>query len=295
MAVHHLDVGWKPSDMTQRNGRIIRQGNKNKTVHIFNYVTEGTFDSYKFQTLENKQRFISQIMTSKSPVRSCEDVDEQVLSYAEVKALCAGNPLIKEKTNLEVEVAKLKILKADYQSQRYRPGKTGCSKISQPASSISSPRSPVCGGIQRRRRPTPRARSSAASRYGGCILTISWPPASGCWRLPGNALCRGGDPCSYRGFGLDLQFVSFRNEYQAILRGETSHFVSLGTDARGNLTRIDNALDNLRSGWSRQKMLCRPLPAAGRGPGLSWKSLSRKRKNWPPSLPVWPSWTPCST
>ena len=101
VAVHHLDVGWKPSDMTQRNGRIIRQGNMNKEVNVFNYVTEGTFDSYLFQTLENKQRFISQIMTSKSPVRSCDDVDEQALSYAEIKALCAGNPLIKEKMDLD--------------------------------------------------------------------------------------------------------------------------------------------------------------------------------------------------
>ena len=120
VAVHHLDVGWKPSDMTQRNGRIIRQGNQNKQVRIYNYVTEGTFDSYLFQTLENKQRFISQIMTSKSPVRSCDDVDEQALSYAEVKALCAGNPLIKEKMDLDVQVAKLKVLKADHQSQKYR-------------------------------------------------------------------------------------------------------------------------------------------------------------------------------
>ena len=120
VAVHHLDVGWKPSDMTQRNGRIIRQGNMNKEVKVFNYVTEGTFDSYLFQTLENKQRFISQIMTSKSPVRSCEDVDEQALSYAEIKALCAGNPLIKEKMDLDVQVAKLKVLKADHQSQKFR-------------------------------------------------------------------------------------------------------------------------------------------------------------------------------
>ena len=118
VAVHHLDVGWKPSDMTQRNGRIIRQGNRNKTVQIYNYVTEGTFDAYLWQTLENKQRFIGQIMTSKSPVRSCEDVDEQVLSYAEFKALCAGNPLIKEKMNRDVEVAKLKVLKDENQSQK---------------------------------------------------------------------------------------------------------------------------------------------------------------------------------
>ena len=120
VAVHHLDVSWKPSDMTQRNGRIIRQGNMNKEVKVLNYVTEGTFDAYLWQTLENKQRFISQIMTSKSPVRSCEDVDEQALSYAEIKALCAGNPLIKEKMDLDVQVAKLKVLKADHQSQKFR-------------------------------------------------------------------------------------------------------------------------------------------------------------------------------
>ena len=120
VALHHLDVGWRPSDMTQRNGRIIRQGNQNKEVQIYQYVTEGTFDAYIWQTLENKQKFISQIMTSKSPVRACEDVDEQALSYAEVKALCAGNPLIKEKMDLDIEVSRLKVLKADHQSKQYR-------------------------------------------------------------------------------------------------------------------------------------------------------------------------------
>lgn len=120
VAVHHLDVGWRPADMTQRNGRIIRQGNRNKQVQIFQYVTEGTFDAYLYQTLENKQKFISQIMTSKSPVRSCDDVDEQTLSYAEIKALCAGNPLIREKMDLDVDVAKLKVLRAGYQSKRFR-------------------------------------------------------------------------------------------------------------------------------------------------------------------------------
>ncbi len=120
VAVHHLDVGWRPSDMTQRNGRIIRQGNQNKEVQVYQYVTEGTFDAYLYQTLENKQKFISQIMTSKSPVRSCDDVDEQALSYAEIKALCAGNPMIKEKMDLDIDVARLKVLKADHQSKVYR-------------------------------------------------------------------------------------------------------------------------------------------------------------------------------
>src|SRR5699024_5055348 len=120
IAVHHLDVGWRPSDMTQRNGRIIRQGNQNKEVQIYQYVTEKTFDAYLFQTLENKQKFISQIMTSKSPARSCDDVDEQALSYAEIKALCAGDPQIKEKMDLDIEVARLKVLKADHMSQHFR-------------------------------------------------------------------------------------------------------------------------------------------------------------------------------
>ena len=120
IAVHHLDVGWRPADMTQRNGRIIRQGNMNPVVQVYNYVTGGTFDAYLWQTLENKQKFISQIMTSKSPVRSCDDVDEQVLSYAEVKALCAGDSRIKEKMDLEVEVAKLRMLKSEYQSTQYQ-------------------------------------------------------------------------------------------------------------------------------------------------------------------------------
>ena len=120
IAIHHLDVGWRPADMIQRNGRIIRQGNRNPVVQVYNYVTEGTFDSYLWQTLENKQKFISQIMTSKSPVRSCEDVDEQVLTYAEVKALCAGDDRIKEKMDLEVDIARLRMLKAEHQSMQYR-------------------------------------------------------------------------------------------------------------------------------------------------------------------------------
>ena len=120
IALHHLDIGWKPSDLEQREGRIIRQGNHNKKVHIFRYVTESTFDSYMWQLIENKQKFISQIMTSKAPVRSCEDVDEAALSYAEVKALATGNPAVKEKMALDVDVAKLKLLKANHMNNQYR-------------------------------------------------------------------------------------------------------------------------------------------------------------------------------
>ena len=245
VAVHHLDVGWKPSDMTQRNGRIIRQGNRNKEVQIYNYVTEGTFDAYLFQTLENKQRFIGQIMTSKSPVRSCEDVDEQVLSYAEVKALCAGNPLIKEKMNLDVEVAKLKVLKADHQSQKYRledkllkefPASIQCQKaeiaaLQQDAKAVESNpqvKDGFCG-------MTVKGMHLEDKLAAGERLLLA------CKEMPTAETVTLGN---YRGFGLDLRFDTFRNEYQAVLRGATSHFVPLGTDARGNLTRLDNALDN---------------------------------------------------
>ena len=245
VAVHHLDVGWKPSDMTQRNGRIIRQGNRNKTVQIYNYVTEGTFDAYLFQTLENKQRFIGQIMTSKSPVRSCEDVDEQVLSYAEVKALCAGNPLIKEKMNLDVEVAKLKVLKADHQSQKYR---LEDKLLKEFPASIQCQKAEIAALQQ----DAKTAEANPQVKDGFCGMTVKGMHfedklAAGerlllaCKEMPTAETVTLGH---YRGFGLDLRFDTFRNEYQAVLRGATSHFVPLGTDARGNLTRLDNALDS---------------------------------------------------
>ena len=245
VAVHHLDVGWKPSDMTQRNGRIIRQGNRNKTVQIYNYVTEGTFDAYLFQTLENKQRFIGQIMTSKSPVRSCEDVDEQVLSYAEVKALCAGNPLIKEKMNLDVEIAKLKVLKADHQSQKYR---LEDKLLKEFPASIQCQKAEIAALQQ----DAKTAEANPQVKDGFCGMTVKGMHfedklAAGerlllaCKEMPTAETVTLG---SYRGFGFDLRFDTFRNEYQAVLRGATSHFVPLGTDARGNLTRLDNALDN---------------------------------------------------
>ena len=245
VAVHHLDVGWKPSDMTQRNGRIIRQGNRNKTVQIYNYVTEGTFDAYLFQTLENKQRFIGQIMTSKSPVRSCEDVDEQVLSYAEVKALCAGNPLIKEKMNLDVEVAKLKVLKADHQSQKYR---LEDKLLKEFPASIQRQKVEIAALQQ----DVKVVELNPQVKDGFCGMTVKGMHfedklAAGerlllaCKEMPTAETVTLGH---YRGFGLDLRFDTFRNEYQAVLRGATSHFVPLGTDARGNLTRLDNALDS---------------------------------------------------
>ena len=245
VAVHHLDVGWKPSDMTQRNGRIIRQGNMNKEVKVFNYVTEGTFDSYLFQTLENKQRFISQIMTSKSPVRSCEDVDEQALSYAEIKALCAGNPLIKEKMDLDVQVAKLKVLKADHQSQKFRlqdklltkfPADiqetnahiAGLKADAQLAAAHPQGKEEFCG-------MTIKGVTYDEKKTAGERLVLA------CSELPNAEEKVIG---SYRGFELSLRFDAFRTEYQALLKGQRKYTVPLGTDPLGNIIRLDNSLNN---------------------------------------------------
>ena len=245
VAVHHLDVGWKPSDMTQRNGRIIRQGNMNKKVKVFNYVTEGTFDSYLFQTLENKQRFISQIMTSKSPVRSCEDVDEQALSYAEIKALCAGNPLIKEKMDLDVQVAKLKVLKADHQSQKFRLQDKLLTKFPADIRETNAYIAGVKADAQ-------LAAAHPQVQEGFCGMTIKGVTYDekktagerlvlACSELPNAEEKVIG---SYRGFELSLRFDTFRSEYQAILKGERRYPVALGTDPLGNIIRLDNSLNN---------------------------------------------------
>ena len=245
VAVHHLDVGWKPSDMTQRNGRIIRQGNMNKEVKVFNYVTEGTFDSYLFQTLENKQRFISQIMTSKSPVRSCEDVDEQALSYAEIKALCAGNPLIKEKMDLDVQVAKLKVLKADHQSQKFRLQDKLLTKF--PAD-IQETNAHIAG----LKADAQLAAAHPQVQEGFCGMTIKGVTYDekktagerlvlACSELPNAEEKVIG---SYRGFELSLRFDTFRSEYQAILKGQRKYTVPLGTDPLGNIIRLDNSLNS---------------------------------------------------
>ena len=244
VAVHHLDVGWKPSDMTQRNGRIIRQGNMNKEVKVFNYVTEGTFDSYLFQTLENKQRFISQIMTSKSPVRSCDDVDEQALSYAEIKALCAGNPLIKEKMDLDVQVAKLKVLKADHQSQKFRLEDKLLTKfpaeIQEQTAKIAALKSDA---------EIAAAHPQDKENFCGMVIkgmTYDEKKTAGerlilaCMELPNTEEQLVG---SYRGFELSLRFDTFRNEHQAVLKGKLKYPVSLGSDPHGNIVRLDNALN----------------------------------------------------
>ena len=245
VAVHHLDVGWKPSDMTQRNGRIIRQGNMNKEVKVFNYVTEGTFDAYLWQTLENKQRFISQIMTSKSPVRSCEDVDEQALSYAEIKALCAGNPLIKEKMDLDVQVAKLKVLKADHQSQKFRLQDKLLTKFPADIRETNAYIAGVKADAQ-------LAAAHPQVQEGFCGMTIKGVTYDekktagerlvlACSELPNAEEKVIGN---YRGFELSLRFDTYRSEYQALLKGQRKYTVPLGTDPLGNIIRLDNSLNN---------------------------------------------------
>ena len=245
VAVHHLDVGWKPSDMTQRNGRIIRQGNMNKEVKVFNYVTEGTFDAYLWQTLENKQRFISQIMTSKSPVRSCEDVDEQALSYAEIKALCAGNPLIKEKMDLDVQVAKLKVLKADHQSQKFRLQDKLLTKFPADIQEATAHIAGLKADAQ-----LAAAHPQGKEEFCGMVIkgvTYDEKKTAGerlvlaCSKLPNAEEKVIG---SYRGFELSLRFDTFRSEYLALLKGQRKYTVPLGTDPLGNIIRLDNSLNN---------------------------------------------------
>ena len=276
VAVHHLDVGWRPADMTQRNGRIIRQGNRNKEVQVYQYVTEGTFDAYLYQTLENKQKFISQIMTSKSPVRSCDDVDEQALSYAEIKALCAGDPQIKEKMDLDVDVARLKVLKADHQSQQYRledklmkyfPAEIektqgfikGFQSDIRTVAAHPLPEEGFCGMEVNDTRFTEKAEAGEAI-LAICKTNQSLEP------VPLG---------SYRGFKMELSFDSFQKEYQVLLKGEMTHRVPIGTSAAGNIQRLDNALagiparlekaeqqlDNLRSQQeAAQAELGKPFP-----------------------------------
>ena len=245
VAVHHLDVGWRPSDMTQRNGRIIRQGNKNKQVYVYNYVTEGTFDAYLWQTLENKQKFISQIMTSKSPMRSCDDVDEQALSYAEVKALCAGDPRIREKMDLDVQVAKLKVLRSDYQNQKYRLEDKLLKHYPEEIQKAKNRIAALKNDAQ-------IADAHPQDKENFCGMTIKGmvfdeKKAAGerlmlaCKEMPNADMMLLG---TYRGFELNIRFDSFKNEHQIVLCGELSYPVPLGDDPRGNIVRLDNAIGN---------------------------------------------------
>ena len=243
VALHDLDCPWRPGDLEQRSGRIIRQGNRNKEVHIYRYVTESTFDAYLWQTVENKQKFISQIMTSKSPVRSCEDIDEAALSYAEIKALCAGDERIREKMDLDVDVARLRLMKANHQSQQYRLEDNILrhfpAQIEENKGFLSGFEADMKTLEQH---PHPKDGFAGMEVKGdlltdkdnaGAALLEAFKDAKGLESVPIG---------TYRGFSTSLTVENFGKDFILTLKGRMSHRVELGKDARGNLVRIDNAL-----------------------------------------------------
>ena len=248
VALHDLDAPWRPGDLEQRSGRIIRQGNMNPEVHIYRYVTEATFDAYLWQTLENKQKFISQIMTSKSPVRSCDDIDETALSYAEIKALCAGDERIKEKMDLDVDVARLKLMKASHQSQQYRLEdnllKTFPEEIEKSKRFIAGFTADM---DTLAKHPHPKD-GFAGMTVKGDVLTDK--DNAGAALLEAFKDVKGLEPIpigTYRGFQMSLTLEDFGRDYVLTLKGQMSHRVELGKDARGNLTRIDNVLNGMEA------------------------------------------------
>ena len=243
VALHDLDCPWRPGDLAQRKGRIERQGNQNLLVHVYRYVTEGTFDAYLWQTVENKQKFISQIMTSKSPVRSCDDVDETALSFAEIKALCAGDPRIKERMDLDVEVSRLKLMKADHQSKQYRLEdqllKYFPEEIEKHKGFIKGFESDL---EVLAAHPHPED-GFAGMEIRGDLLTDK--ENAGAALLDACKEVKTSDPVqigSYRGYAMSVEFSAWKQEYTLLLKGQMTHRATLGTDPRGNLTRIDNAL-----------------------------------------------------
>ena len=255
IAIHHLDVPWRPSDMTQREGRGIRQGNKNPEINIYRYVTEGTFDAYSYQLIENKQKFISQIMTSKSPVRSAEDVDEQALSYAEIKALATGNPLIIEKCDLEMQVGKLKLLKAAHLSQRYDMEDKVLTHYPAEIKRLTE----RIAGYERDIAYVLGQPQSQKDVFVGIIIggkqyldkkEAGTAILNACKAMTNPDAVPLGE---YRGFPMNLSFDSFAKEYRITLKGQLSHSGSLSTDIFGNLTRLDNLID----GFSDKLAVCR--------------------------------------
>jgi len=243
VALHDLDCPWRPGDLEQRSGRIIRQGNRNKEVHIYRYVTESTFDAYLWQTVENKQKFISQIMTSKSPVRSCEDVDETALSYAEIKALCAGDKRIKEKMDLDVDVARLKLMKASHQSQQFRLEDNLLRHFPEQIRQNESFVEGFIADMQTLSAHPHPVDGFAGMEVKGDLLTDK--DNAGAAILEAFKDAKGMEPVpigSYRGFAMSLTVEDFGRDFILTLKGKMNHRVTLGKDARGNLTRIDNVL-----------------------------------------------------
>jgi hypothetical protein len=268
IAIHDADCPWRPADLAQRAGRIVRQGNRNSEVRIFRYATSGTFDSYLWQTVQKKQEFIAQIMSSKSPVRSCDDVDETALSYAEIKALCAGNPLIAEKMALDNDVAKLRMLKSEYKSQHYRLEDSLIKTYPQQIKAVTE----RIAGIEK------DIAAYAAEKEKYVMVTTVGSAASVTTKFPGMTIngvthtekepaakalleaCKGikgretelpvGE---FMGFKLSLSYASFGQTINLLMRGAMTYQTELGTDAFGNITRITNALDKLPERLEGQK------------------------------------------
>ena len=247
IALHHLDVPWRPSDIEQQEGRILRQGNRNNTVHIYRYVTEGTFDSYSWQVIENKQKFISQIMTSKSPVRSCEDVDEAALTYAEVKALATGNPYIKEKMDLDIQVSRLKLMKANHTSQIYRLEDNIAKNYPKQIEILKERIRGFQADMETLQRNLPAEKENFSMKVGNRIFTDK--------KEAGNAIlamCKGIDSLqqaveigAYAGMTMKISFDSFNRKFVMSLKGDLSHSFELGPDAFGNITRLHHVLDGM--------------------------------------------------
>ena len=247
VALHHLDVPWRPSDIEQQEGRILRQGNRNDTVSIFRYVTEGTFDSYSWQVIENKQKFISQIMTSKSPVRSCEDVDEAALTYAEVKALATGNPYIKEKMDLDIQVSRLKLMKANHTSQIYRLEDNIAKNYPKQIEILQERIRGFQTDMKTVQKNLPADKDNFSMKVGNRIFTDKKEAGTAIL-----AMCQEMDSLQqmveigeYAGMKMKVTFDSFNRKFVMSLKGELSHNFELGSDAFGNITRLHNVLDGM--------------------------------------------------
>ena len=247
IALHHLDVPWRPSDIEQQEGRILRQGNMNDKVKIFRYVTEGTFDSYSWQLVENKQKFIGQIMTSKSPVRSCEDIDEAALSYAEVKALATGNPYIKEKMDLDIQVSKLKLLKANHTSQRYRLEDNIAKHYPMQITALKERLEGYRTDIQTYAAHKPVDKDAFSMKIGNRTYTDKKEAGAALIDMcrsakqPNMAVTIG----EFQGFKMSVSFDSFFSKFTISLKGSLSHEVEIGADPLGNLQRLSNALEGM--------------------------------------------------
>ena len=258
IALHHLDVPWRPSDIEQQEGRILRQGNLNPKVKIFRYVTEGTFDSYSWQLIENKQKFIGQIMTSKSPVRSCEDIDEAALSYAEVKALATGNPYIKEKMDLDIQVSKLKLMKANHTSQRYRLEDNIAQHYPKQIATLKERLAGYKADIQTYGQNKPLDKDSFSIKIGNRVFTDKKEAGTVLIDMcrnakqPNMAVSIG----EFQGFKMSVSFDSFNSKFTIALKGQLSHEVEIGADPLGNLQRLSNALEamNGRMGIVEEKL-----------------------------------------